>query len=65
MAVEYPIGHRRRRAEGMPLLMQKFESSVAAQFPAAQARAITTLCADRARLEAMRVDAFVAELLAS
>jgi len=45
--------------------MQKFESSVAAQFPAAQARAITTLCVDRARIEAMRVDAFVAELLAS
>ncbi len=65
MAVDFPIGHRKRRAEGMPVLMQKFESSVAAQFPAAQARAITTLCADRARLEAMRVDAFVAELLAT
>jgi 2-methylcitrate dehydratase len=65
VAVDFPIGHRKRRAEGMPVLMQKFESSVAAQFPAAQARAITTLCADRARLEAMRVDAFVAELLAT
>jgi 2-methylcitrate dehydratase len=65
VAVDFPIGHRKRRAEGMPVLMQKFESSVAAQFPAAQARAITALCADRARLEAMPVDAFVAELLAS
>jgi 2-methylcitrate dehydratase len=65
VAVDFPIGHRKRRAEGTPVLMQKFESSVAAQFSAAQARAITTLCADRARLEAMRVDAFVAELLAS
>jgi len=64
VAVDFPIGHRKRRAEGMPVLMQKFESSVAAQFPAAQARAITTLCADRARLEALRVDDFVAELLA-
>jgi 2-methylcitrate dehydratase len=64
VAVDFPIGHRKRRAEGMPVLMRKFESSVAAQFPAAQARAITTLCADRAQLEAMRVDAFVAELLA-
>jgi 2-methylcitrate dehydratase len=63
VAVDFPIGHRKRRAEGMPVLMQKFESSVAAQFPAAQARAITTLCVDRARLEAMRVDAFVAELV--
>jgi 2-methylcitrate dehydratase len=65
VAVDFPIGHRKRRAEGMPVLMQKFESSVAAQFPAAQARAITTLCADRARLEAMPVDAFVTELLAT
>jgi 2-methylcitrate dehydratase len=63
VAVDFPIGHRKRRAEGMPVLMRKFESSVAAQFPAAQARAITGLCADRARLEALRVDAFVAELL--
>jgi 2-methylcitrate dehydratase len=65
VAVDFPIGHRKRRAEGMPVLMQKFESSVAAQFPASQARAITALCADRAQLEAMRVDAFVAELLAT
>ncbi len=65
VAVDFPIGHRKRRAEGMPVLMQKFESSVAAQFPAAQARAITALCADRARLEAMPVDAFVVELLSS
>jgi len=64
VAVDFPIGHRKRRAEGMPVLMQKFESSVAAQFPAAQARAIVSLGADRARLEAMNVDAFVAELLA-
>ena len=65
VAVDFPIGHRKRRAEGMPVLMQKFESSVAGQFPAAQARAIIALCVDRARLEAMRVDAFVAELLVS
>jgi len=64
VAVDFPIGHRKRRAEGMPVLMRKFESSVAAQFPAAQARAIVSLCADRARLEAMDADAFVAELLA-
>jgi 2-methylcitrate dehydratase len=63
VAVDYPIGHRKRRAEGMPVLVQKFQSSVAAQFAAPQARAITTLCADRARLEAMRVDEFVAQLV--
>jgi 2-methylcitrate dehydratase len=63
VAVDYPIGHRKRRAEGMPVLVQKFQSSVAAHFAAPQARAITALCADRARLEAMRVDEFVAQLV--
>jgi 2-methylcitrate dehydratase len=65
VAIDYPIGHRKRRAEGMPVLVRKFESSVAAQFPAAQARAITALCADRPRLEAMRVDEFVAALVSA
>jgi len=65
VAVDFPIGHRKRRAEGMPVLMQKFESSVAGQFPAPRRSAIIALCVDRARLEAMRVDAFVAELLVS
>ena len=32
--VDYPIGHRKRRAEGMPVLVQKFETSVAAHFGA-------------------------------
>jgi len=60
VAVDYPIGHRKRRAEGMPVLMRKFESSVAGQFDAAQARRIVERCADRARLEQLRVDEFVA-----
>ncbi len=59
VAVDYPIGHRKRRAEGMPVLMKKFESSVAAQFDAAQARGIVTLCADRAALEGLGVEQFV------
>jgi len=56
IAVDYPIGHRKRRAEGIPVLVKKFESSVAAHFPASQAQAINALFADRTRLEAMRVD---------
>ena len=40
MRVDFPIGHRKRRAEGMPLLVQKFEASVAAHFPAKQTEAI-------------------------
>jgi 2-methylcitrate dehydratase len=63
VAVDYPIGHRKRRAEGMPVLVRKFQSSVSAQFDSRQAEAIIGLCADRPRLESMRVDEFVACLV--
>jgi 2-methylcitrate dehydratase len=59
VAVDYPIGHRKRRAEGMPVLMKKFEGSIGAQFAAPQARDIIERCADRARLERLRADEFV------
>jgi 2-methylcitrate dehydratase len=45
--VDFPIGHRRRRAEGMPVLVKKFESSVAAHFSAQQSSAICRLFASR------------------
>lgn len=58
--VEYPIGHRRRRAEGIPLLVKKFEENLATRLKPAQAKAIRELCMDRARLEATPVDSFMA-----
>jgi 2-methylcitrate dehydratase len=61
--VDFPIGHRRRRAEGIPLLVRKFEDSIAAVFPAAQCARITALFADSARLDAMPVGEFVACLV--
>jgi 2-methylcitrate dehydratase len=63
VAVDYPIGHRKRRAEGMPVLMRKFEASVREQFDARQAQSIIALCADRSALAAMKVNEFVAALL--
>jgi len=60
--VDYPIGHRKRRAEGMPVLVKKFEASVAAHFEPKQAARITALFADSARLDAMLVSDFMAEL---
>jgi 2-methylcitrate dehydratase len=54
VAVEYPIGHRRRRKEGVPALLSKFERNLRERIP--KADAILTLCADRARLEATPVD---------
>ena len=61
--VDVPVGHRKRRAEGIPLLVKKFQDSVAAHFPPAQAENITTLFADRARLEAMPVHEFVSTMV--
>jgi len=57
--VEYPIGHRRRRAEGIPLLEDKFRRNLATRLPAARAGAILDLCRDSEALRALPVDAFV------
>jgi 2-methylcitrate dehydratase len=57
--VEYPLGHRRRRAEGIPLLMEKFETNVRRVFAAKQAAAILALGADRGRLAALPVNEFM------
>jgi len=57
--VEYPVGHRRRRAEGIPLLEAKFRSNLATRFPAARADKIFALCKDQQALEAMSVHEFM------
>jgi 2-methylcitrate dehydratase len=54
--VEYPLGHPRRRADGIPLLIEKFERNVARIFAEKRRRAITTLCLDRERLAATPVN---------
>jgi 2-methylcitrate dehydratase len=61
--VDYPIGHRKRREEGMPVLVKKFEASVAAHFGPKQTEAIKALFADRRALGAMPVSEFVAGLV--
>ena len=58
VAVEYPIGHRRRRAEGIPLLVAKFERNLATRFPPAQAERIFGLCMDAEALAATPVNEF-------
>ncbi|MBD2839940.1 2-methylcitrate dehydratase [Pseudomonas sp. JM0905a] len=57
--VEYPLGHRRRRAEGMPLLEEKFRASLATRFAPQRCAQILALCKDQAALEATPVDRFV------
>jgi 2-methylcitrate dehydratase len=61
--VDYPIGHRKRREEGMPVLVKKFDASVAAHFPARQTESIKAMFADRGALAAMPVSEFVANLV--
>jgi 2-methylcitrate dehydratase len=63
VAVDYPIGHRKRRAEGIPVLRRKFETSVSAHFSPKQCEPVKALFADRAKLEAMAVQEFVAGLI--
>ncbi|MFN2646015.1 MAG: bifunctional 2-methylcitrate dehydratase/aconitate hydratase [Burkholderiales bacterium] len=57
--VEYPIGHKRRRKEGIPHLVEKFERNLARRFPEKQRRAILDLCMDPKRLDATPVHEFV------
>ncbi|RQU94420.1 bifunctional 2-methylcitrate dehydratase/aconitate hydratase [Burkholderia cenocepacia] len=59
VAVEYPLGHRRRRTEGVPLLVEKFRTNLARRFPAKQQQAILDVSLDQAKLEAMPVDEYV------
>jgi 2-methylcitrate dehydratase len=61
--VLYPLGHPRRRKEGIPLLLQKFESNLARCFSPKRCRQILELCADQRRLERTPVDEFM-DLLA-
>ena len=59
VVVEYPIGHRRRREEGIPLLIAKFKTNLARRFPAKQQHAILAVALDAKKLEAMPVHEFV------
>jgi len=61
--VDFPIGHRKRREEGMPVLVRKFESSVAAHFPQKQTGLIQAAFADAAKLAAMPVNELVATMV--
>ena len=56
---EYPIGHKRRRAEGMPILVEKFKTNLARRFPEKQQKTILDLCRDAERLARTPVNEFV------
>jgi 2-methylcitrate dehydratase len=56
---EYPIGHKRRRKEGMPVLVEKYKTNLARRFPARQQKTILDLCLNQKKLEATPVNEFV------
>lgn len=59
VVVEYPLGHRRRRKEGTPVLLEKFNANLATRFPKQQSAKIFELCQDQNKLMTMSVNEFV------
>jgi 2-methylcitrate dehydratase len=57
--VEYPLGHRRRRQEALPLLEKKFKENLASHLSEKQVSTILPLFRDHERLESMPVNEFV------
>ncbi|KKK72930.1 hypothetical protein LCGC14_2898960, partial [marine sediment metagenome] len=57
--VEYPIGHRRRRKEGIPLLIEKYKTNLARRFPEEQQMAILEVSLDQGKLESAKVNEFI------
>lgn len=57
--VEYPIGHRRRREEGLPLLVEKFKTNLRRRLPEDKQRKILDISLDRKKLEEMPVNEYV------
>jgi 2-methylcitrate dehydratase len=58
-SVEYPIGHRRRRIEGIPLLREKFKTNLERRFPSKQVDAILSMSSDQGTLETCPVHEYV------
>jgi 2-methylcitrate dehydratase len=59
VSIDYPIGHRKRRAEGIPVLLAKFEAALRAHLPAPQADRLLALAADPAALDALPLSDFM------
>ena len=60
VVVEYPVGHKRRRDEGIPLLKQKYQTNLARVFDASQKAKIEEITLNYEKLSTTRVDAVMA-----
>jgi 2-methylcitrate dehydratase len=63
VAVEYPIGHRRRREEGMPLLVDKFRNALQTRFAPRRCETIMASCENLGKLETMPVHEFAGQFM--
>lgn len=63
VSIDFPIGHRQRRTEGMPVLIRKFETSISPKLKSGQWKVLNALCADPEKLAATTVDDFMALLV--
>jgi len=63
ITVEYPIGHRNRRKEGIPLLLNKFEFAIKSYYPNKQSDAILNCFLDREKLTSMSVNEMMDKLI--
>jgi len=61
--IDYPLGHRRRREEGIPLLEEKFKTNLATRFPTKRCSEIFALCKDQKKLEQTPVHEFMEMLV--
>ena len=62
--VEYPIGHRRRREEGIPVLISKFERNLKTQFSSDRSKLISKICSSQENLEKSSVLDFMSLFVA-
>jgi 2-methylcitrate dehydratase len=63
ISIEYPIGHKRRRADGIPLLLAKFKKAVTEHYSKEQANDILTVCLDKDRMMQLPIDALMKMLV--
>lgn len=59
VSIDFPIGHRKRRAEGIPVLLKKFEAALRGHLPAHRVKSILKVAADPAALDAMPIQKFL------
>jgi 2-methylcitrate dehydratase len=59
VSIDYPIGHRHRRAEGIPVLLKKFEAAIGGQLPAHRVQQILALVQDTSQFESTPIHRFI------